>query len=339
MITLITSQIRDTSPDISLLQNFEQFCARNSNWSSRNGAVLFSPRSISSRVYATCHTLLKPVLKNYKLRGAVISLGLPYRKTLFSKTFPYYTINCDLRVLWTYDVWEPDYVAVEKMVREAGVNLLMLSSFQAAEHFSALNIPDCEVHWVPETVNAADYKFKPWESRQTDLLSFGRTWMKYHDLIHEGCVGQNIEYHYQERSLKRDTAVNGLKGGLQFPTWKEFVDGLADAKICVCFPRSLTHPSLAGNVSTLTIRYLQAMASKCLMIGSAPLDLKHLLNYNPVVEVDWKNPVDQIKNILAHPEPFQELIEKNYQTVTNRFQYINSIERIDALVRNRLSQL
>ncbi|HKG08477.1 MAG TPA: hypothetical protein VKB19_18560 [Pedobacter sp.] len=339
MITLITSRIHDNRPDIALLQDFEQFCSKNSAWAVKKGAVLFSPRSISSRVYSACHTMMRPVLKRFKFNGAVISLGLPYRKTLLSKTFPYYALDCDLRVLWTYDVWEPDYASVELMVREAGINLLLLSSYQATVHFSKLNIPDCEVHWVAETVNSDDYRQKPWAQRSTDLLSFGRTWGKFHNAIHDSCIDSNINYRFQEQTAMIDTAVHGLKGALQFPTWSDFVTGLSDSKICICFPRSVTHPALAGNVSTLTLRYLQAMASKCLILGAAPLDVKYALDYDPVVEVNWDDPAGQIKHILAHPEAYQELIEKNYRTVVDLFHHKNSIDKIDLLVRNRLNSI
>lgn len=339
MITLITSRIHDKSPDLALLQDFEQFCSKNSTWSVKKGAVLFSPRSISSRLYSACHTMLRPVLKKYKFSGAVVSLGLPYRKTLFSKTFPYYALDCDLRVLWTYDVWEPDFPSVELMVREAKINLLLLSSYQATVHFSKLNIPECEVHWVGETVNVDDYRQRPWEDRKTDILSFGRTWRKYHDKITEPCVEKGINYKFQQLEGMVDTAVNGLKKGLQFPTWGDFVAGLSDAKICICFPRSVTHPALAGNVSTLTLRYLQAMASKCLVLGAAPSELKFILDYNPVIEVDWDDPAGQITQILSNPEVYQELIEKNYRTVTKFFHHKNAVDKIDSLVKNRLNTI
>jgi glycosyltransferase involved in cell wall biosynthesis len=336
MITLITSRIKDKSPDIELLQRFEQYCASNSDWSEKKGAVVFNPRNIASRLYASAHTLLKPIFSKRKINGAILSLGLPYRLTLFSKTFPYYAFDCDLRVLWTYDVWEPDYDRVEKMVKEAKIDMLLLSSFQATSYFSKLNIPGCEVHWVSETVNPKDYVYKPWNDRKTDILSFGRTWQKYHEAIIDGCNSNNIDYRYQERNEQIDVAVQGLKKGLQFPTQNDFVEGLADAKICICFPRCITHPDLAGNVSTVTLRYLQAMASKCLIIGSTPAELKMLLNYDAVIEVDWEHPMEQIQNILNNPEPYQELLEKNYNTVLELFQHQNSITKINSLINKRL---
>lgn len=336
MITIITSTIRSGSPDLQLLQNFEQFCVRNSNWKVKKGPVLFSPKSISSRYYTAWNTLLKPLLKKYKLEGAIVSLGLPYADDLYGKTFPYFSIDCDLRVLWTYDVWEPDYNRIEQLVRQSHVHLLLLSSQRAFEHFRSLQLPDCEVDWVPETINTADYHFKPWQQRSTNLLSFGRSYLDYHEAILSGCERNNIEYTYQERNKEKDVAIQGLRSQLQFPTWHDFTRGLANSQLCICFPRSMTHPLQAGNVSTLTVRYLQAMASKCLIIGAAPLEISYLLNYNPVVEVNWKNPVKQILDILRDPEPWQQLIEKNYTTVCEKFHHQNALDQMDKLITRKL---
>jgi hypothetical protein len=337
MITLVTSKIKKGSPDIDLLQRFEQYCAKHSDWKVRSGPVLFAPSGLSSRLYTLVHRLLKPLFRNYTMNGAIVSLGLPYHYYLYSKTFPYFTLNSSLKVLWTYDVWEPDYKSVENLIRTSGVNLLLLSSYQATRHFKNLKISDCQVHWIPETINPADYKHKKWSERSINVLSFGRSWLTYHHKIKDGCKDLHINYLYQERNETTDVAVQGLKRNLQFPTWSSFIDGLADSQICICFPRTLTHPKLAGNVSTLTIRYLQAMASKCLIVGVAPMEVKLLLNYNPVIEVDWADPVGQLARILEHPEDWQALIEKNYDTVYRFFHHNNALSQIDSLIKKQLN--
>ncbi|RYE11691.1 MAG: hypothetical protein EOP34_12020, partial [Rickettsiales bacterium] len=308
--------MKNSRPDILLLKDFERFCAKSSNWNTRQGAYLFWPIRISSRLYTGLHTILHPMLQSYKKRGAIVSLGLPYHLYLFSKTFPYYTISSDLRVLWTYDVWEPKFKEFEQLVRKSKINLLLLSSLQATEHFKNLHIPDCKVHWVPESVNPDDYRIKPWNERSTHILSFGRSYKKYHEAILEECKANNINYKYENRKDQKDVAVQRVKSStLQFATWDSFVAGMADAKICICFPKALTHPEQVGSVSTITLRYLQAMASKCLIIGSAPLEVKYLFDYDPVIEVDWNDPINQIKLILDNYALYQDLIEKNYEVV------------------------
>ena len=337
MITLIKFRFQSDRPDLLALKSFEDFCSQHSSWCKQNGPLLIAPLKWSSRFYTVIHIFLRPFLKRYKKLGAILSLGLPYNIYIFSKNFPYFTMNCDLRVLWTWDVWQPKYEDVEKLIRKSGINLLLLSSFQATEHFRRLNIPNCKVHWVYETINTDEYYNKLWDERRINILSFGRSYVKYHDKIYEGCKLNNINYMFHERKDGRDVAIHGVKPStLQFPTWEEFKNGLADAQICICFPKALTHPEVAGNVSTMTLRYLQAMASKCLLIGSAPLDMKYLFDYNPVIEVDWEDPVGQIKNILQNPAFYTELIERNYESVCKKFHYRNGLAQIDELINKYL---
>jgi hypothetical protein len=146
MVTLITSRIKNKRPDILLLQSFEQVCLKKSSWRSEKGAQLFPPIKLSGLIYTILHYLTNPILRNYKKNGAVLSFGLPYKRMLFAKTFPYFSIKSDLRVLWTYDVWEPKFKEFEWLVRKGKINLLLLSSYQATEYFQKLNLPNCKVH-------------------------------------------------------------------------------------------------------------------------------------------------------------------------------------------------
>ncbi len=337
MVTLITSQIPKSSPDITHLLAFEEYCKKQSSWTIKRGPKLFNPRSFSLRFYSGIQTLLKPILKQVKVKGAVVSLGLPYYHYLTAKTFPYYGTNCDLRVLWTYDVWEPDFERVAELVSKSKIELLLLSSYQATQHFKQLNLSNCKVHWVPETIDVNAYQHKEWKDRSIHILSFGRSWLQYHDLIVKGCQEHHINYQYQERSASHDVAVHGLKRKLQFPTTEDFTAGLADSQICICFPRCVTHPALAGEVSTLTIRYLQAMASKCVILGSAPKEITQLFDYNPVVEIDWENPVEQIRHILDYPEEYLAIVEKNYQMVHQHFHHQHAIDQINVLIKEQLT--
>lgn len=337
MVTLVTSQIPKASPDITHLIAFEDYCKDKSSWTIKRGPKLFNPRSFSLRFYSFVQALLKPVLKRVKIKGAVLSLGLPYYYYLTAKTFPYYGTDCDLRVLWTYDVWEPDFKRVEELVNKSKLDLLLLSSYQATAHFKKLNLRNCKVHWVPETIDVHAYQHKAWKDRSINILSFGRSWQQYHEVIVDGCEKHQINYQYQERSATHDVAVHGLKKKLQFPTTADFTAGLADSQICICFPRCVTHPALAGEVSTLTIRYLQAMASKCVILGAAPKEITQLFDYNPVIEVDWEKPVEQIRHILDYPEAYMAIVEKNYQMVHQHFHHQNAIDQINELVKLNLT--
>jgi hypothetical protein len=57
------------------------------------------------------------------------------------------------------------------------------------------------------------------------------------------------------------------------------------------------------------------MASKNLVIGYMPEEMKLLFNYIPIVELDMNDPVGQITAILNDFNTYIPLIEKNYQFV------------------------
>jgi hypothetical protein len=99
------------------------------------------------------------------------------------------------------------------------------------------------------------------------------------------------------------------KGCIVFPAKQEMIDGLANTRISVCFPSSMTHPKRSGVVETLTYRYLESMASKCLVVGKCPKELVELFGYNPVIELE--NP-SQIMEILNQIQDYQCLVERNY---------------------------
>ncbi|WP_432713826.1 hypothetical protein [Pedobacter sp.] len=61
----------------------------------------------------------------------------------------------------------------------------------------------------------------------------------------------------------------------------------------------------------------------------------YLLNYNPIIEADWADPVVQLQRILKNPEHWQHLIEKNYNTVCNMFHHKNAVAQIDTLIKKQ----
>lgn len=317
---LIVSRFRDQRPDILNLQDFEGDCLQRSDWERREGPILFLPTKISTRWFTLRHVLLRTFSVRSQREDAVISLGLPYRHYLFGKTFPHFALRGRLRVWWTFDVWEPRFGEIEEIVREARIDLFLVSSLQAAEHFRSLHLPGCEVHWVPEVIEAARFSPRPWDERSVDVVSFGRGHARYHEAIADGCRERGISYLFQPG----------------YPTQESFVQGLADARISICFPRSETHPDLTGSVSTTTLRYLQSMAAKCLILGGTPFDAEEMFGYRPMIDVDWSDPVGQIEGILRSPQEHERLIERNHAELSAHHQTRSFVTRVDELIRARL---
>jgi glycosyltransferase involved in cell wall biosynthesis len=80
------------------------------------------------------------------------------------------------------------------------------------------------------------------------------------------------------------------------------------------------------------------MASKCLVLGKAPEEMKQLFGYNPVVEVDMENPSEQIIEILDNYEKYFELIEKNYKTVVENQTWAKRWEQISTILTENINQ-
>lgn len=320
MVDLVTSRFRDQRPDILSLMEFEEDCLKCSTWQRRKGPILFPPTKVSTRLFTLLHVIARSFAVSSKSTNAVISLGLPYRHYFFGKTFPHFAVAGGLRILWTYDVWEPRFHEIASIVRQARIGLLLISSAQATEHFRSLRLPGCEVHWVPEVIEVERFSPRPWRQRSVDVVSFGRGHSRYHEAIAGECRRRGIRYLFQPG----------------YPTQASFVQGLADARISICFPRSETHPNLTGSVSTTTLRYLQSMAAKCLVVGGTPFDAERMFGYNPVINVDWNDPVGQIETILKNPNDYLPLVDRNYAELQAHHQPRNFVARVDELIRARL---
>jgi hypothetical protein len=102
-----------------------------------------------------------------------------------------------------------------------------------------------------------------------------------------------------------------VAGQIIFPSYDGFVSALGDSKVSVCFPSSLTHPARSGDVETLTLRYLESIAARCVLLGHCPAELEDLFGYNPVIEADPSDPGGQLDRILADPSSCEPLLDRN----------------------------
>ncbi|MGC3976975.1 MAG: hypothetical protein QM751_01275 [Paludibacteraceae bacterium] len=152
------------------------------------------------------------------------------------------------------------------------------------------------------------------------MLAIGRKYDEYHNKIKDELAKAGKKYLYEK-----------VKGEIIFPTREEFIGGLADAKISVCVPSNITHPERAGTIETMTIRYLQSMISKCLIVGHAPAEMIQLFGYNPVVEIDYEHPTEQLTDILNNYEKYIPLIEKNYHQVIENHTWENRWKQIKGI--------
>jgi hypothetical protein len=218
------------------------------------------------------------------------------------KCLPYFMLSAR-KSIYLFDAWPNLHDNIVQFVRDFGIQYVFCSSSQVAQRLTAA-APDRKVLWIPEGIDPSQYQHCPYSDKDIDVLQFGRKYEVYHELIVGPLERAKIVYVYER-----------VKGEVVFPEREGFIEGLSRSKISICVPSSITHTDRSADIETMTIRYLQSMLSKCLILGHAPEEMVKLFGYNPVVEIDMRNAVGQIRAILAGYETYFPLIEKNYQTV------------------------
>lgn len=297
------------------IHQFEDAIENYTDWKVVNGPALPRRRwslfivSALTRLLRFFGSRIRRESKKYYL-----SIGFLFPVGLQFKTFPYFNLPARFRVLWTYDMWDYEVPKLLATAEAHDIKLIFVSSRQATERLNAISNGRFACYWVPEAVAVERYRSKPMSQRHIDAIQFGRRWHEYHHCIERFCFEKGIVYRYQFE------AYDPI-----FPTRAEFLDGLADSKISICVPSAITHPERSGDISTMTWRYLESMASKCLVLGRAPLEMKELFDYDPIIEIDLNRPGEQLLELLNDLPRYEELIERNYDYVRRHHQWTNRI--------------
>lgn len=204
-------------------------------------------------------------------------------------------------VVFAFDCWPSRYQEWERFFRRLKVRLVFLTAQASVAEFRK-RIPTMEAIWVPEATSPSDYHPGiPLVERELDVLELGRRLDSFHFAVAPEMT-RNRRVHRFETS----------PGSLVFPTRKDFVAGLANSKISVCFPGSMTHPVESGGVETVTHRYFESIASKCIVLGKAPRELVEIFGFNPVIDVDLCAPGRQVLEILSEVGSYQGFVDRNY---------------------------
>jgi len=252
----------------------------------------------------------------------------PHRKQFFSVLMGPYFSKCLLYYFFTaykniylFDAWPKDHNSIIQFVNYFKVNNLFISSSQAVEMIKP-KVKETGCYWIPEAINPECYTYYSYKNKSIDVLALGRKYDDYHKKIAPHLHKNNKTYLYEKKEKE-----------LIFPSRRELIEGLAKSKLSVCIPSNITHPKeRSGNIETMTVRYLQSMASKCLIIGHAPQEMITLFGYNPVIEIDYKDSENQIISILNNYSDYFPLIEKNYKIVVEHHTWKNRWNQIKRIL-------
>ena len=226
-------------------------------------------------------------------------MGMKLREA--GKTLPYF-MKAGTKGIYLFDAWPASHDHVEKFVKAFNIDAVFFSSSQAREFF-ARRYSGCTLQWVPEGIDPNCYTYRPVGEKDIDVLQFGRKYEWHHSRIVGPLKRAGRKYIYRQGNE------------VTFRTKEELVDALARSKIAVLGTRDTIAPECTGGISTMTNRYLQAMASKVLVVGVVPSDMERAFGYIPIIEIDTRKPHKQILDILGEYDSFVPLIERNYQEI------------------------
>lgn len=236
-----------------------------------------------------------------------------------SRVAPWF-VQSARKSIYIFDAWPAKHAEITRFVDSWGIQYAFVSSSQASERLDAVS-EHCTFMWVPEGIDPTRYQQRSFIERDIDVLQLGRRHDAHHALIAPALEEAGKSYLYEKQ-----------KGTIVFPRREDFVGGLARSRISICVPSNVTHPERAGDIETMTIRYLQSMVSKCLVLGHAPAEMIELFGYNPVVEIDMGSAAEQILEILARYEDYLPLIERNFSLVTAEHTWARRWDRMAAVL-------
>lgn len=203
-------------------------------------------------------------------------------------------------VPWIYDCWPSGFDRWARLLRRLRVDRAYFSSRTAASELGS-RLPWLRCHWIPEAADPGSFPpGQPLVDRRIDVLEIGRRHEEFHEAI-TPVLG----------SLRRVHVYSRGPGHLLFPRPGELQAALADTRILVCHPKSVTHPELAGSLETATYRYFEAFAAGCLVVGHCPGELRDFWGFDPVVQLPASDARESLPAILDDIARFQPLVDRN----------------------------
>lgn len=266
--------------------------------------------------------------KLVRLPGRACLVGLMWPND--GRLFPYSLLWDVIPYIW--DCWPPDYPKWEALFRRHRIRVAFISAKGSAEHFRG-RVGGLETYWVPEACDPADYRHDlPLADREIDVLELGRKYPRFHDRVEGALAARGRRFLY---------SPDGSRTYI-FADQAQLRDGLGRTRIAVSFPKSMTHPQGpaggerkgSGGLETVTLRYFEQMASKCVVLGHCPGELEEVFGYNPVVEADLEDPAGQIETMLSSIDDYQALVDRNHARLLEVGTWDSRVERMLEILRS-----
>ena len=287
--------------------------------SSRDSIFSHVPNVVWRAMFRAMGTRPRPAQPSRTLAESVPEQFAILMGPNFRKTMPRFLSEAR-KSAYLFDAWPQNHEKIRSFADACELDYLFISSSQGAAALNLL-VKSTKCHWVPEGITPGDYYLAFTPERDIDVLQLGRRYDKYHRMIAPELEKRGKNYLYEKQA-----------GTVVFPTRLDYVEGLMRTKISICAPMAVTNPAGAGGIETMTVRYLQSMLSRCLIVGHAPAEMIQLFGYNPLIEIDYSDPSGQILGLLDRIKDYEELIEKNYHAVRENHTWSTRWQQVKGII-------
>lgn len=255
-------------------------------------------QDFAGRVASRAH--VRPIRRAQSPDTVVFMMG-PKPRLLFPHG---YSSSIDLFV---WDVWPVDEQRWRSIFDRFKPARVYFTAREAYEFWKP-RLPTARCEWLGEAIEPRPYSdgASDLAERPIDILEMGRPYDKFRRAATEASSRRSLVHLHP-------TATEPFI----FPDQDSLIRGLNSSKLLACFPASTTDPSgRSGGWETMTYRYLEAVASKTLIVGKIPMEMCDLFGFVPGVNLtpssDWSR---QLEDVVAHIDRFQELVNKAHETL------------------------
>lgn len=231
------------------------------------------------------------------------------------------------KIVYCIDTWEASYPAWEKVIKEAGIDIVFCAYRSSLPFFS--KIVD-HTFFLPQSFNEKWFYPRCDENKTHLLMQMGRKNSSLDEFAHRYIAEKGLQDSDYVRELK--------KGEIIYPEFSDLGEAIAKTSFFILSPRDVDDKSFTGKISDVTARFYEGMASKTLLIGYKPKDtFDELFPYeNAMIEVegyeDFRNKIDYY---LSNPEEYREIVDRNYEYLIKNHRWKNRVQQMV----NALSQL
>ena len=209
--------------------------------------------------------------------------------------------TCSELVPWCLDTWPGEDKLLDQIIKRYGIKRMALSQRMSCSRIMHRH-PSLDICWIPESADQHHYNpSKDLHDRSMILLEYGREIQDLSIQISRECVRQGWSY---------SSTANARKA---YPTGAKLHEAIGNSRSIVAFPRSITHPRIAQGCETMTLRYLEGVASRTLVLGQSPQELIDLFGFDPVIPLNQDNSVPVLRSLSEIPESYQDHVNRAYE--------------------------